>query len=331
MKKAHAQFSADYIKILLDIYNHSKKLSDYAKNINPEDEEFFENAKKEQLLKASSKDTEWLPIFERVEELGAVVSLFSYFSKKINPPSRKQIYFWAMQQAYNESLCLGMDTDITQQLEMDMIMAYLQFAVDGMDIAAETKLQLQTALDEIASQKETINAQGVLLRDRMNAKYPKRPPQKITQESAAESINRIFGRRGLLRINSRTNEPMPFSVRTIRRWESLDNPHPPWYTSGLRDLGKENFDDAVRKAATDIANKRGIRHPSKLYDNYSAPTDRDPSAIMDNAEREALIQKIVVLPTEDIAKMYELFEAAVQKVGRGQKTGQKTGQNQPKT
>lgn len=194
-------------EIIRDAFCVSKKLSYYAKRITRKDEAFFESVKKKQLSKAFSQTPQWEPILKRVNELGTIVLSLSSAVQKNEPPTRNQIYFWAMLQSLHEYIMrtrfIDIKPEVVQQLEMDMIMSYLRFAVDGMEIAAKEKKRLLKRMEALE-----IIAQG-----KLNEKHPARPLLTILEAAAACRV----------------------SERTIRRWEKFSKgesggtPPPVWY------------------------------------------------------------------------------------------------------
>lgn len=173
-----------------------KTLSDYADHITSEDEALFENVKNEQLSKASSQNSQWAPMDERVDDLGTAILLLSSVVASPDKPTKNQIYFWAMFDALNEYMLSTrlkyLKTEVRQQLIMDMAMQFCKLIVDGMSISAEAKSKLQEAMRKI-------DLQETLLRDELDRKHPARPLLTILEAAVACKV----------------------SEKTIYRWEKF--------------------------------------------------------------------------------------------------------------
>ena len=235
----------------------SKKLSDYAEHIKPGDEEFFENTKKEQLSAALSPTTRWRKIPLRLDDLAVIIVLLAPTVAYSDPATEAQIYFWAMLEAYRDYMKEEKplpDGEVPQQLAIDMAFAFCRILVEGMDIAAETKLELQKAMDEIASRDKKLTHAETMLRDLLIEKHPRRPI--LTQKDAADACC--------------------VDEKTIRRWEK-GNGTPDWYPG--RNVTKVEMMARAREAGMQkrVARTRreGIKNAFQHNEERDRPADDD--------------------------------------------------------
>lgn len=251
-------------KFIASISGPSKNLSDYAKHITSEAQAYFEKEKNEQLSAALSPATQWRQIPYRVDDLAEIIVLLAPIVPHSDPPTEAQIDFWAMLEAYREYMNTGKqlsDREVSRQLTMDMTFAFCRLLVEGMDIAAGTKLQLQEALDEITSKDKRISALEIIARDKLIQKHPPRPTLTIQEAAAACGVD----------------------PKTISRWEKYRRGEtggtepPKWYKG--RDMTfielKMRAEDARAQESVAKAGRRSLKNASRYIEDHDQPADDD--------------------------------------------------------
>lgn len=231
-----------------------KKLSDYSEHITPEDEVFFENAKKEQLSKEFPKKQQGLLILLQMIGLGADIAVLSTGISIPDPPTRRQIYFWAMLEAFRGYMKRGskdFKSEVMQLLIVDMAKQFCRLIVDGMNIAAEEKKRLLKRMDALE----------IIAQDKLNEKHPPRPSVTIQAAAAACGVDE----------------------KTIRRWEKYrrgkegGTKPPDWYPGRnvtIVEL-KTRAKDARAQKRMAQATRRGVKNASRYIEEHDQSADDD--------------------------------------------------------
>ena len=254
----------------------SKKLSYYAKHATPEDEANFEKVKTELLAKASSIKPHLQPISDQLDALGLFVVSLSTAIHQPDSPTENQIKFWALAETFREYMKTEKNSDrrVSRQLILDMIVSFCQLTVDGMDIAAGIKSELQEALrtinskkmllqkarDEIASKDEKINALEIVALETLREKHPRRPA--LTHKAAAGACG--------------------VTPKTIGRWEKYrrgepDGTKPPEWYPGLNVTIAEMLArarDEMKQKKLARAVQQSVKNARPLIENADSGEDR---------------------------------------------------------